>query len=255
MWTTVLAVAWAEDITVEEAQALGLPRRHEVGAGGDSLVLAWADGAEDTVLRLPRDRVAAVLHRAEDGVHDLGVRLIAGEELWIEHGPCPVVTAMADTYEAFFAVPVEGSGEGVQCVDVAAEAEAYRQTQLGRLHPVVEWNAAPIAGITATDRRGEPVFVVQRGLAPSRPWLGGCFETGPEAVERHVILAAVVLPDGTMRKLSVVGAADAVSDCVVERLAEATMVERPEKKTRTKLDVDWRPRPLEEPPAPAPPAE
>ncbi|MCB9685649.1 MAG: hypothetical protein H6735_11455, partial [Alphaproteobacteria bacterium] len=182
----------------------------------------------------------SVMHDVDDDVHHLGLRLADDRVLWLEQAPCPIVRPMADTYAGAFGIPIEGTGVDVQCVDVAAQTIAYEATRASRLVVVRQWDEAPLASVEVVDGDAAPRPEIQRVFSNARPLLGACFETGEGAVERHVVLTGLTLPDGRWKKLALVEEEDPVSSCVLTHVGAVALAEGA-KKTRVSIDVSWAP--------------
>lgn len=239
MWVWWIGVTWAGEATIDQALQMGTPRQHTALQSCGCVELSWVDGEVESLLRLLPADLKSVMHDAEDGVHHLGLRLTDERVLWLEEAPCPIVRSMVDAYSGAFGLPVEGTGVEVECVDVAAQAIAYEASRATRLVSVRQWNEAPLAAVHVTSAKDHPENDLQLAFSSARPLLGTCFETGEGAVERHVLLTALSMPDGRWKKLELVESADAVSSCVLTHVG-AVAPPTTEKK-RVSIDVSWTP--------------
>ncbi|MCA9489263.1 MAG: hypothetical protein KC621_05055 [Myxococcales bacterium] len=238
MWVW-LGVAWAGEATVDQALEMGLPRQHTPLASCDCVDLTWADDGVESHLRLGHADLKSVTHDVRDDVHHLGLRLADERVVWLESAPCPIIRPMVETYAGAFGLPIEGSGVEVACVDVAAQTIAYQTSQTTRFVAVKEWNEAPLAMVRVVNDRAEAEVDLQGRFSNARPLLGACFETGEGAVERHVVVTGLSMPDGRWKKLAV-SDADAVSSCVLTQVGAVAPASRP-KKAKVSIDVSWAP--------------
>lgn len=228
MWW--VATAWADDVTLAEAVALGSPDQHTPLRDCDCVLLGWVQPTGVASFRVPKGDLQEVRHElTSEGQHDLSLLLRDGTVFSLEQAPCAVASFMVDNYRAVFDVPVTGTGEGVACPDVAAALDAY-------LHPKVVPFQSPtygsIAGLSVRSSTGDAQPDLQDGWASERPWLGRCFA----GVPGHASVSVRVERDGAVSHLRVEsGPTEAVSACIGERVSAFAAL--PGKKRRVLIDV------------------
>jgi len=233
------AIAAADPIALEEAQALGPPLIHRIDAEAGVVRLEWRDedGAglvHEVELESVRDvrRVADV-----DGPHLLLLNTDAGT-LVLERGPCVLIAAMGPRIAAALDRPLI---DGPACEDPSAESIEWleKRARESTFTHVEVWDDAVLADVRVTERRtGEPALDVQRGLVPARPMLGHCFST--EQVSGHAGFDATARPNGSLGRVSPASPGTGtlqVDGCIEEQLGEAALQEPPARKRKVHIEV------------------
>jgi hypothetical protein len=212
VWT---AIAWAGEVTVDEARALGPPDSHTALGDCACVALGWTGDGASRTLHVPQDQLREVRHRvASDGRHDVELVLTDGTVFGLEQAPCAVATPIAEGYAAVFAIPIVGDAVGVACDDALAPLRAYLTPHVVFLENP---DYGPMASLHAERGDLPPTWSNERAI------LARCFTRGPAPIGGAVSLAGRVAKDGTVDHLRVTttGPTPEIDACVLDRLSSA----------------------------------
>jgi hypothetical protein len=233
------AIAVAEPIALEEAQALGPPLTHDIDTTAGVMRLEWRDDSGEPLVH----EVALASIRDVRRVADVGgphLLLLTTDEgtIVLERGPCVLLAAMAPRLAAQVDRPLI---DGPACEDPNADAIDWleRRARESTFTHVEAWNEAVIADVRVTERRtGEPALDVQRGLVGARPMLGHCFSR--QQVSGRASFDATARPDGSLGRVSPVSPGTGtllVDGCIEEQLGEAALQQPPDRKRKVQIEV------------------
>ncbi len=238
MWLWA-AIAAADPIALEEAQALGPPLTHRIDPEAGVVRLEWrGDGGESLVHEVELASVQDVRRVADvDGPHLLLLTTDRGT-LVLERGPCVMMAAMAPRVATALDRPLI---DGPACDDANAKSIEWleHQARESKFTHVEVWDDAVLAEVRVTERRtGEPALDGQRGLVGTRPMLGHCF--GHQQVSGRAGFDATVRPNGSLGRVSPASPGTGLvqgAGCIEEQLGGAALEEPPARKRKVHIEV------------------
>lgn len=230
IWLTITMAA-ARTIDLAETRTLGPADHHQLVPECDCVRASWDQDGEPLVVEVPRARIAAVVQSVtDDGQQDVALRTKDGDELLLQRAPCPLSVHLAATYAGLLQVSRIGDAADSACADLigaAAEFEERRFVQVDQVQ-------VALVSVSVTDRRGDPLLDVQRGLSGTRALLAHCFLSNG-TTSGSAEIRFVARSDGTLNRVKTTGIDKAtVAPCLTTRLTQTHLTELPANDVRAR---------------------
>jgi hypothetical protein len=233
----VLPMAAAGPIELAETTELGPANQHRLVPECDCVRASWGREAEELVVEVPRVDIAAVVQTATaDGQQEVSLRTKSGAELLLQRAPCPPSLYVATNYAALLQVSRIGDAADTACADLLGPVEDYERRRFTK----VDQLEVALVSVAVTDRRGDPLLDVQRGLSGARALLAHCFvSNGTPSGSAEVRFVARA--DGTLDRVKTSGEMDdAVGPCLTTRLGQTHLTELPPTDVRARAALTLR---------------